>query len=317
MAKFYYNDILLPDISSIASEYAYWTICPFSTSDAVRLYATNYPFVIRDNEYGNPDAFLQEDSRILYATCGVEGYGWDSWYWGSERDYTKDFIIDRTEVAWTNYDIVYESTGEIYLATSDPIPEDQYIGDSDIKEKKFLGVSGVKQLIYNTRSEISIAEQNVKNYADSVVANIGSSNPPTRTIRKVLFSNTNTNSYFAAQSININNLSNYDKIYIECASDTGTDGIGVVRNTIVFDNADTELHAIYATFFYNGVVTQLFRGVKISGNTIVITDCEMAQGSSVSISNQYMVPVKIIGTKYNVTSDEAEVLSAAEELMFE
>ena len=40
-----------------------------------------------------------------------------------------------------------------------------------IEEKKYLGTAGVQQLIANTRTEIAAAEQNAKDYADSLATN--------------------------------------------------------------------------------------------------------------------------------------------------
>jgi hypothetical protein len=184
---------------------------------------------------------------------------------------------------------------EIYFKANNESSTPENITD----KKKLLGTSGLKKLIYNTRAEISTYEQNVKDYVDSIVVNIDTSSTSTRTIVDTLFSNTNILSEFAEQTITIKNLSDYDEIYVECASDTGVESIGIARNSIVLDYTDNALYAIYATFFYNGVVTQLFRGIKISGNDITITDCEYTQGTTISKANNYMVPTKIIGTKYN------------------
>lgn len=131
----------------------------------------------------------------------------------------------------------------------------------------------------------------------------GSSGVSSRTIRTTLFSNTDTNSEFSARTISIENLSTFDEIYIECASDSGDLNMGVIRNSLTIDYEDNVTHALFATLIYNGTTVQLSRTVKISGEAaIIISDCNCAYGETVAIANQYMIPVKIIGIKYNATS---------------
>ena len=139
----------------------------------------------------------------------------------------------------------------------------------------------------------------------------------TGTIRETLFSNTNTSSSFAGQTITCDNLSNYDEIYIECASDSTTMNLGIIRNSLTIDYENNTIHALNLTFIYNGSANQLMRTLEISGNNIIISDCTLLSENGASTNNNYMIPTKIIGIKYNVVSGgSVEQLPAAEEELF-
>ena len=118
--------------------------------------------------------------------------------------------------------------------------------------------------------------------------------------RKLLYSNNDLNTEFSEQTININNLNNYDEITIEFGVNLNIPGIAEKSKSAVKLSYDNNCSSCaYFTGMYNNTVFTIMRVFNIQGNSIQFYDSYFHDGTSTSIVNLSLIPTKIIGYKYN------------------
>ena len=115
VTKYLYNGVELPNIDTV------WTDKTTYPYALITKYGSDYCFLLSEIPFNLYDATVQtSDGALTNAKYGYAGESTDN-KWKTVKTYTNIFSLAIGRPIWANYDI-YDSSGTLYLAASDPVP---------------------------------------------------------------------------------------------------------------------------------------------------------------------------------------------------
>lgn len=133
---FLYNGVRLPDIDSVWTDketYPYAMIWRYRfpdgsqypyADDKTRVYFSNLPFGTRKGYTADGRVMYNPHEEAILHLVSRFPYGEVDWAVGTEvnRLGAGSYYQDDVIFIWSNYDIIDENNGTLYLAASEPIP---------------------------------------------------------------------------------------------------------------------------------------------------------------------------------------------------
>lgn len=125
---YWFNNFQAADITAVLADnkthpYAFM-FSTANTSIGVRLMLSENPFYAVSDGTRNIAIHLPMDTKYLVYDCPDINAGWV--YIKNDTITTTQILRSRLEKTWASHDICYD-TGEVAVAASEPIPDDEYV----------------------------------------------------------------------------------------------------------------------------------------------------------------------------------------------